>query len=132
MILLGLSQAEIAEKLNVGKKTVERDYAAIREDIQKEYEKNEFEDGLLRFVLGYDKLSRLLWKNLQGADKEGDRRDVAKLAYQVRELTNDRVKILHSLGLINEKVQDNDIKVGWVGTCFKCAETCKHEKKNKY
>lgn len=91
----GLTQAEIAQELNVGQSTVSRDLLFIKQEAKKKIERYLNEDMLfeyLRYIAGSNEVTRKLWEIVQS--ESVTTRDKTNALSLLMQLYNKRLEVL--------------------------------------
>jgi len=99
-LALGRTEHQIADKLDVARKTIQRDKEKLKEEIRESIDKEPIEDLLFDFDNQIETVKDEYWRTYQKANT-----DNAKIGAlnNIRGLMKDKIKILQNLGIIREE-----------------------------
>lgn len=99
MIAMGIPTVRIAEQLGVHRHTIERDIAALKEDILKTIHEGSREDIFLQIEARRNFIEQCYWRIYLQVDNWGTKLSALK---QIQVLMNDWISILEKMGIIDD------------------------------
>lgn len=109
-----IHQLLLENNIQCSEKTVDRDVAAVREEVRKSLkaDANPLENTLSDYEIKYDYLLREAWNLYNTSNNESTK---AKLVRSIGDLLAQRIKIFQSLGIVHESQQSSrEITIKWI------------------
>lgn len=105
-LALGRTEHQIADKLDVARKTIQRDKEKLKDEIREKIDKEPIEELLFEFDNQIETIKQEYWRSYKNA-----KTDNAKIGAlnNIRGLMKDKVRILQNLGIIREEPEKHEI-----------------------
>ncbi len=107
LVARGFGEHQIADRLGVCRKTIQRDKKALKEEIAEKLEEEPIEEILFEMDSQLESIKEEYWKMYHQTDQDSVRVSVLN---NLRSILSDRVKILQRLGIIREEPEKLEIK----------------------